>query len=258
VRSENSRLESMWAAQVQAARDEVLRARDEVRDAGMGRREAAACQRASYRLQVAEKLAAAGRHRATVVELEEARSAAALVHHTWKLGHVRFSDAGLIAQWRHWAQATIEDSRSSGSAAILIDKLRRRVFVYNAGKVLGSFAAELGANGLRRKEHAGDRATPEGRYRVTQMKDSRSTRYFKALLINYPNDEDRMLFSLGKRRGTIPTRAGIGSLIEIHGEGGQGQDWTDGCVALRNEDMEKVFAWSRIGMPVTIVGTYER
>jgi L,D-peptidoglycan transpeptidase YkuD (ErfK/YbiS/YcfS/YnhG family) len=54
----------------------------------------------------------------------------------------------------------------------------------------------------------------------------------------------------------VPLRAGVGSLIEIHGDGGQGRDWTDGCVALSNSDMDRVFARARVGTPVTIVGTF--
>ena len=67
-----------------------------------------------------------------------------------------------------------------------------------------------------------------------------------------------MRFALGQGRGTILTGVGIGNLIEIHGDGGEGRDWTDGCVALANPDMDRVFAHVRVGTPVTIVGTYER
>ena len=75
-------------------------------------------------------------------------------------------------------------------------------------------------------------------------------------MLDYPNAEDRARYELGRRTGQVPLRAGIGSLIEIHGEGGQGRDWTNGCVALSNRDMDKVFARARVGTPVTIVGTH--
>ena len=153
---------------------------------------------------------------------------------------------------------TVAESRESADAAIVIDKLKRRLTVYYRGLKLAEYPAELGANGLRRKEHAGDRATPEGMYRVVKLKQGAATRYYKALLINYPNVEDRQRYAQGKARGTIPRRAGIGNLIEIHGDGGEGKDWTDGCVALTNDHMDKVFARARIGTPVTIVGTYDR
>jgi murein L,D-transpeptidase YafK len=200
----------------------------------------------------------AGSYHGAADELEAARADVAIVHAGWTGLHARFSEPGLRRQWQQWASETIATSRQSGEAAILIDKLRRQVHLYRGGRLTASFPAELGANGLRRKEHSGDRATPEGRYRVTQRKDGRSTRYYKALLINYPNDEDRMRFALGKVRGIIPTRVSIGNLIEIHGEGGEGRDWTEGCVALANPDMDRVFALAEEGTPVTIVGTYER
>jgi len=43
-------------------------------------------------------------------------------------------------------------------------------------------------------------------------------------------------------------------LIEIHGEGGKGANWTQGCIALKNEDMDELFDLAQIGTPVTIVG----
>jgi len=42
-------------------------------------------------------------------------------------------------------------------------------------------------------------------------------------------------------------------LIEIHGEGGKNRDWTDGCIAMTNEDIDHLMQYSSVGMPVTIV-----
>jgi len=56
------------------------------------------------------------------------------------------------------------------------------------------------------------------------------------------------------RKGNIPRR-GIGNLIEIHGDGGKGINWTDGCVALTNSDMDKLYGLVGVGTPVTIVGS---
>jgi len=236
----------------------VARSRSEIRETGMGRRESAALERALVELATAQRLAAAGEWARATEKLTKAQQFAAVVHGSWAALHSRFSDPTLRAQWRRWVELTIEESRVGESTAIVIDKLRRRLTLYYRGLKMAEFPAELGANGLRRKEHAGDRATPEGMYRVVQLKRGSQTRYYKALLINYPNEEDRARFARSKARGTIPRRAGIGGLIEIHGDGGEGKDWTDGCVALANEDMDVVFARSRIGTPVTIVGTYER
>ena len=73
-------------------------------------------------------------------------------------------------------------------------------------------------------------------------------------MINYPNDEDRKNFLEARQKGWIPRRSRLGGLIEIHGEGGRKEDWTLGCVALRNPDMDRLFEQVQVGTPVTIVG----
>jgi lipoprotein-anchoring transpeptidase ErfK/SrfK len=233
---------------------DMKRAAAEIREAGMGRREAAAMQRATGSVSTALRLAAAGQYGPAADKLEKAREMAAVVHASWKAVHSRFSDPNLIRQWRAWTDAGIAESRL-GHVVLVVDKLRRRLVVYQGGDRIVSFSAELGANGLQRKQHSGDRATPEGSYRVVERKQGRSTNFYKALLINYPNDEDRARYADGKRIGTIPRRAGIGGLIEIHGEGGEGRDWTDGCVALANQDMDWLFDRTPVGTLVVIVGT---
>lgn len=236
----------------------VLRARSEIRETGMGAQAAAAMARANVLLETASRLAAGGDYPGARQALDRAHTATETIHDTWLALHSRFSSTTLRRQWRRWVELTLQESRRTRSTAIIVDKLNRRLEVYYRGLRLTTFPAELGANGLRRKEHAGDRATPEGMYRVTELKEGRKTRYYKALLINYPNDEDKARFDRNKRRGIIPGRAGIGGLIEIHGGGGEGLDWTDGCVALRNEDMDYIYPRVQVGTLVTIVGRHER
>ncbi len=227
----------------------------EIQEAGMGRREAAAMQRAIAAAKTAPRLAAAGQYGPAADKLEVAQKMAQVVHAAWRAVHSRFQDPKLLAQWRLWAMRALAESRMTGRAVIVIDKLRRHLVVYQGGERVISFGAELGANGLQRKAHAGDRATPEGTYRVVERKQGRGTNYYKALLIDYPNEEDRERYADGKRTGTIPPRAAIGGLIEIHGEGGEGRDWTDGCVALTNRDMDWLFDQTSVGTLVVIVGT---
>lgn len=239
------------------ATNDLSRAQQELSETGMGRREAAAFQRAKGALSRAQALARLGKWAEASDLARVAMHDLAIVHQEFANLHARFSDPYWRRQWREWVEQTLAESRSEGIVVIIVDKLRRRLSVYESGRLLASFPAELGANGLRPKQHAGDRATPEGRYQVVQKKQGAATKYYKALLINYPNEQDRMHYLQARRQGRIPWRAGIGSLIEIHGDGGEGRDWTDGCVALRNADMDKVFAWTQVGTPVTIVGTYE-
>jgi L,D-peptidoglycan transpeptidase YkuD (ErfK/YbiS/YcfS/YnhG family) len=73
-------------------------------------------------------------------------------------------------------------------------------------------------------------------------------------MLDYPNSEDRARHAWAKKTGQVPSRAGVGSLIEIHGDGGQGRNWTQGCVALTNDDIDSIWPMVKLGTPVTIVG----
>ena len=108
---------------------------------------------------------------------------------------------------------------------------------------------------FRSKLHQGDGATPEGRYKITDKKSRGRSRYYKALLLDYPNREDLRELEALKASGEIPRGTRAGSLIEIHGEGGKGKDWTDGCVAITNDEIDWIFTRVAVGTPVTIVGS---
>jgi hypothetical protein len=165
----------------------------------------------------------------------------------------RFTDPGNLARWRGWADETVRDSARAGHYAIVVSKVERRLTLYRAGRPERTFEVALGANGFSDKRVAGDRATPEGRYHVVQKKAA--SRFFRALLLDYPNVADLERFREEKRRGLIADRAGVGGLIEIHGGGVAGM--TYGCIALENGPMQQLFALVGVGTPVTIVGTLE-
>ncbi|MBN1107995.1 MAG: L,D-transpeptidase [Bacteroidales bacterium] len=158
-------------------------------------------------------------------------------------------------QWKEWADSTINISRNNGDYSIIVDKYSRKVIVYLNGEVQFTCRAELGKNWVGDKRMKGDNATPEGLYRVVRKYESDSTRYYKALLLNYPNEEDSALFEYSVRKGMLPRSASIGGLIEIHGNGGKGSDWTAGCIAVTNREMDTLFSIAGIGTPVTIVGS---
>lgn len=162
----------------------------------------------------------------------------------------RYVDTGHIRKWKEMVDETVKASAAKGSYAIVISKLDRKLILYKAGKPYKTYRVGIGRNGSSDKMHAGDNATPEGRYFITK-KNPRS-RYFKALLINYPNDEDRARFAAAKRKGTIGRSVGIGGLVEIHGGGDDSM--TYGCVSLDNDSMQELFNIAEPGTPVTIVG----
>ncbi|HAQ19624.1 MAG TPA: hypothetical protein DCR40_10400 [Prolixibacteraceae bacterium] len=160
------------------------------------------------------------------------------------------------SKWKNLANDAIAASRG-GNKVILVDKVAHKLYVYQAGKAIRSFEAEFGPNWMAHKERNGDKATPEGNYRITKKKERGNTIYHKALLLDYPNEEDRRQFAIKKKKGVLSRSAGIGSLIEIHGNGGKGFNWTSGCVGLRDRDIDDLYRLVSSGTRVTIVGSIE-
>lgn len=160
-----------------------------------------------------------------------------------------------LSKWQRWVDETIAYSKNERQDVIIVDKMAHICQVYRNGKLKYEFTIEMGKNWLGDKQIKGDKATPEGKYKVTKKKNGRHTKYYKALLINYPNDQDKQDFEQAKRKGQIPRNSHIGNLIEIHGDGGRGTNWTEGCVALTNKDMDKLFELADVGTLVTIVGS---
>ena len=157
--------------------------------------------------------------------------------------------------WKNWADRTIRESRQNQSYSIIIDKYSRKCLVYYAGVKKYEYTVELGKNWVGDKRVKGDKATPEGMYKIIRKIGSNKTKYHKALLIDYPNKTDKEEFRKEIAKGTLPRTAKIGSLIEIHGDGGRGVDWTEGCVALTDSEIDVIFKIAREGTPVTIIGS---
>ncbi len=247
-----------WPSTARSAATALRRAAEEVRGPGTDRRQGEErLARATVAHDLARRAGADGRHEAALTHAAAARAEAEEIHRLWLARHARFRDPGLLELWRGWAREALEDSRASGARRLLVDKLARTLEVYSGSRLVAEFEIELGSNGLERKLHAGDRATPEGSYRVRELRGPGETRYHRALLLDYPNDEDRRRWAAARRAGQVPEGSGPGGLIEIHGMGGRGIDWTDGCVALANEDMDRLFELAAVGTRVTIVGSLE-
>jgi murein L,D-transpeptidase YafK len=157
--------------------------------------------------------------------------------------------------WKKWVDKTLNESKKSRDYSIIIDKYSRKCFVYLSGSKKFEFEAELGANWVGDKRVRGDMATPEGMYKITKKFDGTKTKYYKALLLDYPNDEDKEKFRSEIAHGSLPVYAKIGGLIEIHGNGGKGIDWTEGCIALTDKEMDVIFKIVKVGTPVTIIGS---
>ncbi len=212
---------------------------------------AAKLVQAEIRLAEARSYTAAGKGKDALRCLNNAKHDVAGAVYVAKLVLARYGDRNEITRWRRLVENGIAESRRSGGELLVVSKAERKITLYRKGVPVRSWEAGMGFNFLSDKLYSGDKATPEGSYQVCRKIPG--SKYSQALLINYPNNEDRQRYSAARKRGQIPKGAGIGSLIEIHGGGREGM--TNGCVALDDRDMAALFNQISVNTPVIIVGT---
>jgi len=214
-------------------------------------------RRSQVALDEAKRLFDAGEFELATGKAREAAALAGELPPETRALFERFGDPANLRKWGEWVRAGVEESRRRGRSALVVDKRAQMAVLWTKGKPTRWFEVELGYNGLERKLKSGDGATPEGLYRVLRKKGRGETKYYKALLLDYPNADDKRRFREAKANGDVRPDTSIGSLIEVHGEGGRGTNWTDGCVAVTNEEMDFLFEKLVVGSPVVIVGSYE-
>jgi len=166
----------------------------------------------------------------------------------------RYASPKRITQWQRMAHDTIAWSRNHRSSAIVVDKADRILTLYRNGQKVLSYPVRLGFNGMKEKRYQGDGATPEGRYHVIGKRGQGQTQFYRALVLDYPNADDRRRFVSERKTGQIPTAKSIGGQIEIHGVENELMAQTLGCVMLENPHMAALFERVEKGTPVTIVG----
>ena len=135
---------------------------------------------------------------------------------------------------------------------IRVLKAEHKLQLLSGKKRLYEFHAAFGDNPVGHKRQEGDERTPEGRYQIDARNPNSA--YYKSLRISYPNARDR---AAAQARGVRP-----GGLIMIHGQkNGYGHlagitqrtNWTNGCIALRDEEMEIVWQQVSVGTPIEIL-----
>lgn len=142
-------------------------------------------------------------------------------------------------------------SRPSQADRVLVMKKERLMVLLKDGKVLRSYKIALGRQPVGRKSCQGDMRTPEGMY-VLDRRNERS-RFYKSLHISYPNSAD---VAASRRRGVNP-----GGDIMIHGlpkgfeELGDmhtARNWTKGCIAVSNVEIDEIWNLVPNGTPIEI------
>jgi murein L,D-transpeptidase YafK len=135
--------------------------------------------------------------------------------------------------------------------AILVVKSEHRLYLLRDGQAVRSYPIALGLSPVGPKRQEYDFRTPEGRYVIDGRRPN--SHYFKALHVSYPNEDDR--------RQAAERRVAPGGDIMIHGLPNapqkplsyyQSQDWTNGCIALSNEDLLDLWARVPARIPIEI------
>lgn len=136
-------------------------------------------------------------------------------------------------------------------AKLVVWKSERRMVAYDAaGRVLQTFHIALGPSSKGHKSEEGDGRTPEGHYQISGR--NKASGYHLSLRVSYPNAADR---AQAKARGVVP-----GGDIFIHGQPNgtlPGKlkipyDWTAGCIAVSNAEIEALWAMVANGTPIDI------
>lgn len=136
---------------------------------------------------------------------------------------------------------------------VVVNKRRHQMLLLKNGKVIKTFKIALSDRPKGHKRYEGDRRTPEGTYTLDYIK-TRSN-YYKAFHISYPNFKDT---ADALRRGRRP-----GGMIMVHGQPSSPEkarllkvnsrrDWTSGCIALHNNEMDLFLSLVDVGTPITI------
>ena len=168
--------------------------------------------------------------------------------------------------------ASVAGTPIPATRVLVIDKAKKDLVVLVDGRQVAQFPAAFGIDPDSDKYKVFDCATPEGLYFITHKKAK--SRFYRLLGISYPNPakaekglvegtislkEYKTIQKALQRSRPVPCNTGLGCGIAIHGGGvfnssgkAPERDWTRGCIALNNPDMEKLFNFCRFGDPVVI------
>lgn len=135
---------------------------------------------------------------------------------------------------------------------VVVHKAARRLLLLRNGEVVKSYRIALGQNPAGPKQRQGDGRTPEGRYSLDWRNPE--SRFYRSIHVSYPSARD---ISRARQRGLPPGGNimihGLPEGLEVIGATHAKWDWTDGCIAVTNAEMDEI--WSRVedGTPIQIL-----
>ena len=145
----------------------------------------------------------------------------------------------------------------NGAVYIVVVKSSYELKVYDQDGWYGTYPVVFGSKSLGDKMMEGDRKTPEGVCHIASKRPHE--KWDKMMLIDFPTAADIQKFNQRKAKGLVPRSAKIGGGIAIHETWPHDdmavdlyQNWTNGCIALKNEDVDELYDMLPIGTEVQI------
>lgn len=148
---------------------------------------------------------------------------------------------------------------------VVVTKSKRRMALCNGASLVQTYCVGLGSSPVEDKEREGDRRTPEGVFYIPRKIPQ--SQYYKAFLISYPDSQDaarglaeglitqaehNAIVAAQNARTEPPQNTALGGLIEIHGNG-SGADWTWGCMATEDANIDVLWPVLQVGDTVVIL-----
>jgi murein L,D-transpeptidase YafK len=152
----------------------------------------------------------------------------------------------------HAAEPSIDFAPARKADRVVVVKSERRLYLIRDNKVIGSYRVALGAQPIGHKIFEGDGRTPEGLYVLDRKYPA--SRFYRAIHISYPSALD---IAESRKYGGRP-----GGLVLIHGQPSNGPngyhdyrpwDWTAGCIAVSNAEMDEIWNATDEGIPIDIL-----
>jgi len=150
-----------------------------------------------------------------------------------------------------------EKNCSKESLYVRVDKSDYKLSVFTYGELIKEYPVVFGKNPTGDKLMQGDKRTPEGNFKVRAYYPH--DKWEKFVWIDYPTSESYQKHRKAKERGLIPESASIGGSIGIHGVPDnknyaitERQNWTLGCIAMKNQDINELYPFVSKGMAIEI------
>lgn len=135
---------------------------------------------------------------------------------------------------------------------LVVRKQERRLYLMSNGQVVRSYRISLGQTPEGHKLYEGDSRTPEGSYTIDYRNPNSD--FYKSIRISYPNTKDRELAAAwGLKPGGNIMIHGLPNDVGDMAFAYEGLDWTDGCIAVNNEQMDEIWRLVDVGTPIRIL-----